>query len=388
MLPPGQETHEVHCCDVQIHTCTTTCPDCGVYCSLPYSHSGPHSAQTHLSKTRCITWAATPYFTYVTQEDSLDITRELTAGNSSKAETCEICCSRKGRGHAHPVLCGGRSNCLATLFPQSAVHSSGFYPDISANLDLVECSKYWEIENWKSPLAAVPNALGLFRLCPYYCGAGLLKSYCSWPIFHSNSTRPGDHSITLDADIVFLLDRTISMISAIKSVKHAIEATLRQLRTSHPALTFTIIAYKDHRGDSASVVELCPSTGTTSEYDINKSVAFLRGLAVQSGGREQRGEVTHAIYALSRMKWRETAYRLVYYFTIQGDIDAKYCVCVGTSKTAAIRPLLDEYTKVNKVDIAAKPANAPELVERIIKDLYGNAQRNEFTLELADKVKN
>lgn len=381
-LPPGEETHKIHCCDVKEHTCTATCPDCGVYCALRYSHSGPHRAPSHLSKTRCITWAATSHFAYEAQEDSTTVTRRLAAGSGSQAETCEACCSRKGRGHTHPVRCEGRSNCLATLYPQFATHSTGFYPDTSASIDLVECSKYWETKNWTPPLATNPNALALFRLCPYYCGAGLLKAYCSRPIFHSSSPRPFDHVITLNADIVFLVDLTVSMKYALPGVKQAIESVLVQLHRSLPTLTFSIITYCDHSSNPASVVAMCPFTGVTSDYNISQVTAFLRAAATQNAGREQRGEVTHAIYALSRLRWRESAYRLVYYFTLQGDIEAKYCACAGGSQTMTIKRLLDEYTKVSKVEITSKPA---DLAAKIVEDLYGNAKADPLTLELASK---
>lgn len=384
-LPPRQQTHRIHFCEAQIHTCNVICHDCGVYCSLQYPHQGPHKAESHISKTRCCTWAPTPQFQYEIQDEFVDITRRFSAGDRSSTETCEACCIRKGRGHAHPVRCVGNKNCLARSYPQSAIHSNGFYPDINANIDLVECSKYWEIKNWIPPLVANPNALNLFRLCPYYCGSGALKAYCSKSIFHSTSPLPQDHSITLDADVVFLVDSTASMKREFQAVKDTIEATMRGFRTSHPALTFTIITYIDHWGGPASVVEVCPATCRTSEYNLGKAVAFVQAMRTRDTGNAQRGEITHAIYTMSRMKWRDSAYRLVYYFTKEGDIGTKYCVCAGSSQTAEIRPLLDEYTKVNKVEIASRPANAPDLTKKIVEDLYGSAKRDPFTLELADK---
>ena len=117
ILETGMVYHEnIHICNSKMHLCPARCPDCNALCSLWVGHSGFHQSDTHRNKDNSIFISIDKAFEHE-HEDFNDrlahkSTFKFNAGESASPETCDESCSRRSRGHSHPVLCKGGVSCL------------------------------------------------------------------------------------------------------------------------------------------------------------------------------------------------------------------------------------------------------------------------------------
>ena len=118
---------DIHICNSRMHYCPVKCPDCNVICDLEVGHSGFHKSDSHRNKDNKIFISKDKTFELVheelTERQAKTSTYRFNAGESASPEICDQSCSRRSRGHSHPVLCKGGAQCLEVTHKNHALHS-------------------------------------------------------------------------------------------------------------------------------------------------------------------------------------------------------------------------------------------------------------------------
>lgn len=102
-----------------------------------------------------------------------------------------------------------------------------------------------------------------------------------------------------NADVVFAIDTTGSMILALPDVKSEVEAALRSLAASQPDRRFGLVAYRDKVDQSTYVTNVAAPLGTP----VDATIAALRALGGDGGG-DFPEHVWAGLDAALRQPWR------------------------------------------------------------------------------------
>ena len=307
ILETGMVYHEnIHICNSKMHLCPARCPDCNALCSLWVGHSGFHQSDTHRNKDNSIFISIDKAFEHE-HEDFRDIkvnksTFRFNAGESASPEMCDESCSRRSRGHSHPVRCKGGSFCLQLIDKDHVKHSKiPYYSSKEGEnhyYDLVDCDTYWKMSNWLPPIQSKDPALQeSFGKCNFFCNhpSHAVKVYCVDHIFHSESIKycdhnfpcKGTHDSSADYDIVFVLDCTVSMNQYYGEVIEMIKSLIN--RWGENINKFAVVTYTDHGSASGKYdpdrpVKTFPSSRKLSDANGRQAIQYIERLKTSGGG--------------------------------------------------------------------------------------------------------
>eukprot|EP00245_Coleochaete_scutata_P003079 TRINITY_DN14392_c0_g2_i1.p1 TRINITY_DN14392_c0_g2~~TRINITY_DN14392_c0_g2_i1.p1 ORF type:complete len:1182 (-),score=229.20 TRINITY_DN14392_c0_g2_i1:1048-4593(-) len=188
-----------------VHTCMDKCPTCNYYCDLPMNHDGEHST-AHGNMRKSI---------LISEDENIDIearhgevpelgnegaaasditmsTRKYKAGESGKAEMCDLFCKAMGRGHVHVIDCEeSRAGRVCTHSGEDGRRHEKYHWKGKDDklVDEVTHEAYWKYMGWKDPCHA--NDRQIFQKCPAECGMheknmaeGMARPACTLPIWH------------------------------------------------------------------------------------------------------------------------------------------------------------------------------------------------------------
>ena len=326
-------SHEnIHICNSKIHYCPTKCPDCNIICDLEVGHSGFHKSDSHRNKDSTIFISRTKTFEHE-HEDFNDrlahkSTFKFNAGESASPETCDESCSRRSRGHSHPVLCKGGVSCLQWLERNHALHSKiPFYSSKegeSHQYDLVDCDTYWKMSNWLPPIQSKDPALQeSFGKCNFFCNhrSHTGNVFCIDHVFHSDSTKyidhnfpcNGTHDYAADYDIVFILDCAGSMDQYFSNVAEVINSLIK--KWGENINKFAVVTYTDHGKDSGLYdpnrpVKTFPSNKILEDADGREAIKYIGSLTISGGGGNGGEALTDGLDEANNLHYRKDSKRM------------------------------------------------------------------------------
>ena len=297
---------DIHKCNSRMHYCPVKCPDCNVICDLEVGHSGFHKSDSHRNKDNTIFISKDKTFEHVheelTERQAKKSTYRFNAGESASPEICDQSCSRRSRGHSHPVLCKGGAQCLEVTHKNHALHSkTPLYSSKQGeirNYDLVNCETYWKMSNWLPPMQSKdPILQESFGNCNFSCNhpSHTVKVYCTDHVFHSDSTRYADHTFpckgthdsSADYDITFIIDCTGSMSTYFPEVVTVIKSLIS--RWGEEINRFAVVGYTDHGIDCGLFdperpVKTFPNSKNLEDAKGRDAVQFIDSLKTSGGG--------------------------------------------------------------------------------------------------------
>jgi hypothetical protein len=203
------------------------------------------------------------------------------------------------------MKCLGGHQCAERMHPDHALHSEeSFYPDYDARYDLIECSTYWRIHNWETPVESNnPAAQEEFGLCNFFCNhpshdlmSDGTKVWCNDKLFHSHSDDyrdhkfPCTHKATYNYDICFVIDCTGSMTEVFPSVRDTITKVINDWRSTSVDIRTAIVGYTEHAPHNgifpaSNPVSIFPPSKKLKEADPEQAIAFVNSLTTSGGSR-------------------------------------------------------------------------------------------------------
>eukprot|EP00899_Mesostigma_viride_P011994 jgi/Mesvir1/20796/Mv07901-RA.1 len=187
-IPPYQLEHEgphTHSLDPRVvHTCNVRCEDCEYYCELPIKHGEKHKGAHGNMKNS--TWITTR------KDGAIDFgDRKYVAGESTKAEICDMFCRTAGRGHTHSLPCDAETveKCTHAHKDGRAHDTRVFFPPRKYPSDRVTHNCYWDTIGWNDNCTAAEREE--FAKCRHECPHpqhdedGQLPSYCEFELWHA-----------------------------------------------------------------------------------------------------------------------------------------------------------------------------------------------------------
>eukprot|EP00899_Mesostigma_viride_P029694 jgi/Mesvir1/990/Mv17532-RA.1 len=185
-VPPYHLEHEgphIHSLDPRVvHTCNERCRTCNYYCELPIKHAEKHKGAHGNMRNRI--WVST------IEDGAVDFgDRKYVAGESTKAEICDMYCRTAGRGHLHDLPCeAGDPEKCTHAHRDGRVHDHNKYFPPLAPRDLLTHKCYSDTVGWNDNCAAVEREE--FAKCNRYCDHpqhkedGQTPSYCEFELWH------------------------------------------------------------------------------------------------------------------------------------------------------------------------------------------------------------
>ncbi|TYZ65829.1 hypothetical protein PybrP1_001556 [[Pythium] brassicae (nom. inval.)] len=164
-----------------LHYCEARCPCCSYFCIKTLGHSGMHTtSHGSMRDTNGI---------YLEE-------RKFNADESGSVETCNLYCSRMGRGHVHYLECEQQdaSTCVyvGDTTDQRRHCTRVLEPKPAREMDEVLHEQFWKTLGWEDPCASQDERED-FGKCAYRCDASDhtdKASFCVLPAWHKPELKP------------------------------------------------------------------------------------------------------------------------------------------------------------------------------------------------------